>query len=108
MPRVGTVSASDAAGKSTPSIAAAMARTRRASREYLLRIMVRVLVGWSIDGSLGLRLEFNDLEAERIPSPRARILRGLRVRILDCGNPVTELVLGAGTGSKCFQIADLR
>ena len=58
--------------------------------------------------SLRLRLEFNDFEAERIPAPRARILRGRRVRVLDGGNPMSELVLGAGTRSQRLEVVDLR
>ena len=69
---------------------------------------MRLLGGRSIDGSLRLRLEFDDFEAERIPAPRARILCGLRVRVLNGRNPMTELVLGAGTGSQRLEVADLR
>src|SRR5271170_6549973 len=106
-PRVGTVSACSADKRSGPCAAAATARIRRAARAPLLRIMMRILIGRSVDGSLRLRLELDDFEPERIPAPRARILRRLGVRVLDGRHPVTELILGAGADAKRLEIADL-
>src|SRR5438445_7895279 len=53
--------------------------------------------GRSCGEDLGLRDEFHDLEAERIPAPNPRVLRDRCVDVLECRDPMREMLRGSAS-----------
>src|ERR1700691_1669145 len=88
VPFGGTVSAAAQRENKMPYRAIAAAR--------ILLLMARLLRRRLVDENLGLGTKIHDLESQRIPATRLRILCGLRVGVLNGCDPVGERLLGSG------------
>src|ERR1700733_371072 len=100
MPFGGTVSAATQRENKTPYRANAAAR-------ILLLLMVGLLRDRLVDENLGLGAKIHDLESQRIPTARFRVLRGLGIGELNSCNPVSERLLGSGALASSLQVAYL-
>src|SRR5258706_1374911 len=62
----------------------------------------------SLTKDFGFRAEINDLESQRIPAARLRILRSFAIRVLNGRDPVGKRFLGTRTLAHRLEIPHLR
>src|SRR6202044_777821 len=99
IPFGGTVSAATQRENKMPYRANAAAR--------ILLLMVRLLRGRLVHENLGLGAKIHDLESQRIPAARLRVLCGLGVGVLNGRNPVGERLRGSGALARSLEVAHL-
>src|SRR5271168_2961826 len=103
MPFSGTVSALRTWEYSRPQHAiAATVRVPALSTVRGLWVMVALLRSRLFDQDFGFGPKIDDLEAERIPATRFRILRGFRIRELNGRHPVRKRLLASGALPRRF------
>src|SRR5882757_4002195 len=91
----------------TETATAAGPNLRAVRRVRILFFTVQLLRGRLVDENLGFGPKIDDLEAERIPSARLRVLRGIRIGVLNGGHPVGKCFSGVGALARGLQVSDL-
>src|SRR5258708_30085283 len=91
----------------TATATAAGANLRAVRRVRILLFTVQLLRGRLVDENLGFGPKIDDLEAERIPSARLRVLRGIRIGVLNGGHPVGKCFSGVGALARGLQVSHL-